>query len=317
MAYAVVFPGQGAQETGMGMDLCATFPSARSVFEKADESLGFNLSKIIFEGPEAELQKTAFTQPAILAMSIAVYRALTIDMGLTLSPMYMAGHSLGEYTALVASGALSLEEGVRLVHLRGSLMQEAVPLGEGTMAAILGLGSEEVVSICREVSGEKSCQAANFNSPVQTVISGHTEAVENAIELAREKGARRAVMLKVSAPFHSHLLEPVAPKLSEAARSCSWSEPLCPIIANYSAQPVSGREEIITALSQQTFMPVLWSDTVHFMEKQGINTFIEIGPGKVLSGLIRKTVKGSKVLSVPDGGSLEQVATFLEESENI
>lgn len=315
MTYAVVFPGQGAQEVGMGKSLYENFNAAKAVFNCADDALGFNLSNLIFQGPEEELKKTAYTQPAILTMSIAVFKTLTIDLGLDISPEYMAGHSLGEYTALVASGALSLEEGVRLVHLRGKLMQEAVPLGEGTMAAILGLPSEKVIAICKEASGDRSCQAANFNSPAQTVISGHTEAVEKAVEIAKSNGARRAVILKVSAPFHSYLLKPVAPKLRKAAEECTWYRPVCPVVANYSARSVESREEIINALSEQTYMPVLWADSVSFMGENGINSFLEVGPGKVLSGLIKKTIKGSRVLSVADPVSLDSVADFLKESD--
>ncbi len=317
MTYAVVFPGQGAQEVGMGKTLYNNFDAAKSVFDCADEALGFKLSDIIFEGPESELQKTAYTQPAILTMSIAVLRTLTINMGLKITPDYMAGHSLGEYTALVASGALSLEEGVRLVHLRGELMQEAVPLGEGTMAAILGLPSEEVISLCNEASGSKVCQAANFNSPGQTVISGHREAVEKALTIAKQRGAKLAVMLKVSAPFHSQLLKSVAPKLREAAGKCALSRPACPIVANFSAKAVLDREEIIHALAEQTYMPVLWSDSIFYMRENGIKSFLEIGPGKVLSGLIKKTIKGSRVLSVSDTESLDSVSDFLKESDQI
>jgi len=317
LTYAVVFPGQGAQEVGMGKTLYNNFDAAKSVFDCADEALGFKLSDIIFEGPESELQKTAYTQPAILTMSIAVFRTLTINMGLKITPDYMAGHSLGEYTALVASGALSLEEGVRLVHLRGELMQEAVPLGEGTMAAILGLPSEEVISLCNEASGSKVCQAANFNSPGQTVISGHREAVEKALTIAKQRGAKRAVMLKVSAPFHSQLLKPVAPKLREAAGKCALSRPACPIVANFSAKAVLDREEIIHALAEQTYMPVLWSDSIFYMRENGIKSFLEIGPGKVLSGLIKKTIKGSRVLSVSDTESLDSVSDFLKESDQL
>ena len=317
MTYAVVFPGQGAQEVGMGKTLYNNFDAAKSVFDCADEALGFKLSDIIFEGPESELQKTAYTQPAILTMSIAVLRTLTINMGLKITPDYMAGHSLGEYTALVASGALSLEEGVRLVHLRGELMQEAVPLGEGTMAAVLGLPSEEVISLCNEASGSKVCQAANFNSPGQTVISGHREAVEKALTIAKQRGAKRAVMLKVSAPFHSQLLKPVAPKLREAAGKCALSRPACPIVANFSAKAVLDREEIIHALAEQTYMPVLWSDSIFYMRENGIKSFLEIGPGKVLSGLIKKTIKGSRVLSVSDTESLDSVSDFLKESDQL
>ena len=213
MRYALVFPGQGAQEVGMGKSLYDTFDAARDVFQKADHALNFKLSQLIFEGPEEKLTLTAFTQPAILTASIAAYRVLTESMGVSLKPAFLAGHSLGEYTALVAAGALSLEDGVRLVHLRGSLMQEAVPEGKGAMAALIGLEPDVVEEVCRRVAPNKECQAANFNSPGQVVISGETSFVEKAVEEAKVQGARKAVMLKVSAPFHSNLMVPVADQL--------------------------------------------------------------------------------------------------------
>lgn len=312
MSYALIFPGQGAQEVGMGKDLFDNFRVAKETFLSADEALGFKLSQTIFQGPEQELQKTAFTQPAILTMSIAAYRVLVEMMGKTPEPAFVAGHSLGEYTSLVASGSISLEEGVRLVHLRGELMQEAVPIGEGSMAAILGLDKDSVISICEEVSGERVCDAANFNSPGQVVISGHTDMVEEAVRLASEKGAKRAVKLKVSAPFHSSLMKSVSMKLREAALLCQWREPYCPVVANATARPEHEVETIIEALVEQTYKPVLWSGSVEYMGLQGVDTFYEIGPGRVLSGLVRKCLKGVNVHAAGDISGLEQMVQLME-----
>lgn len=308
MNYSFVFPGQGSQEVGMGRSLYDEYDSARAVFDSADKALGFRLSEFIFEGPEEKLQETEFTQPAILTTSIAVYSVLAEITGRTiLKPSFMAGHSLGEYTALVASGALSLEDGVKLVHLRGRLMQEAVPIGEGTMAAILGLNAEEIDRVCKQVSGVKGCQAANYNSPGQTVISGHVEAVSDAVELSKEMGARKAVLLKVSAPFHSSLMFPVAEKLEKAASECDWKKPYVPVVVNYSGKPVTEISDIISALKEQTYNPVLWSASVDYMVNAGSTTFFELGPGKVLSGLIRKCVKGTAVMAGQDKESLARI----------
>lgn len=296
----------------MGKDLFENFQVARETFLSADQALDFELSNIIFNGPEEELQKTAFTQPAILTMSIAVYRVMVEMLGKEPKPAFVAGHSLGEYTSLVAAGAISLEEGVRLVHLRGRLMQEAVPIGKGSMAAILGMVPEEIISICEEVSGEGVCEAANFNSPGQVVISGETEAIDKAVSIASERGAKKAVKLKVSAPFHSSLMFPVSSKLRDAALHCNWKEPYCPVIANSTAKPEQKVDTIIECLVEQTHMPVLWSDSIEYMHLQGVETFYEIGPGKVLSGLVRKCVKGSNVHAAGDLNSLECMVDLIK-----
>ncbi|MFP4481305.1 MAG: ACP S-malonyltransferase [Thermovirgaceae bacterium] len=308
MSYAMVFPGQGSQEVGMGRALTKRFETARSVFREADEALGFNLGKLILEGPEEELKKTAFAQPAILTVSIAVFSVIQNELGFNPKPAYAAGHSLGEYSALVAGGALSLADGVRLVHLRGRLMQEAVPLGKGTMAALIGIGRDAVRKICEELSPVGTCEAANFNAPGQIVISGETEAVEKAMELAKERGAKRAVQLKVSAPFHCRLMEPVAEKLKVAFEECHWQEPNWPIIANVSARPERKVDDIKRSLYLQTHSPILWQDTVEYLHSAGANTFAEIGPGSVLTGLIRRTVKGVSALTA---GTPEEAETLV------
>lgn len=311
MKYALVFPGQGAQEVGMGKALFDNFASARDVFNEVDESLGFPLSKIIFEGPEEELRLTAYTQPSILAVGIAALRVLEKDMGMELSPALAAGHSLGEYTALVASGSISLKDGATIVHLRGKWMQEAVPQGEGAMAAIMGVEAEELKKICAEVSPNGECQPANFNAPGQIVISGAASFVDKAVALAKERGAKRAVPLNVSAPFHSKLMRPVAHKLDEQFEKCKWNEPKYPIVSNAWAKPLSNVAEIRKALYEQTYSPVLWEDSVIEMANSGIENFIELGPGNVLAGLIKRCRKGLNCISACTPETLATVKATL------
>ncbi len=313
MRYALIFPGQGSQEVGMGKDLYEAFGTAKDVFSRADEALGFSLSRIIFEGPDEELKRTAFTQPAILTMSIAALYSLEEEIGLPLDPMYLAGHSLGEYTALVAAGSISLEDGVRLVHLRGRLMQEAVPEGEGAMAAILGLEAEAVSEVCEKAAPSGECQPANFNSPGQVVISGKTAFVHSAMEKAKEYGAKKTVLLNVSAPFHSRQMRPVADKLQEAFGKIEWKNPSVPIISNSAATPVQSVEEIQAALFDQTFLPVLWQASVNKMADEGVEAFYEIGPGTVLTGLVKKCRKGMHVGSYGRLSDFEAFSSKLRE----
>jgi len=313
MRYALIFPGQGSQEVGMGRDLHETFGTAKDVFSRADEALGFSLSRIIFEGPEEELKRTAFTQPAILTMSIAALYSLEMEMGLRLDPMFLAGHSLGEYTALVAAGSISLEDGVRLVHLRGRLMQEAVPEGEGAMAAILGLEAEAVSEVCEKAAPYGECQPANFNSPGQVVISGKTAFVHAAMETAKEYGAKKTVLLNVSAPFHSRQMRPVADQLREAFGKIEWKTPSVPIISNSAASPVQSVDEIQDALFDQTFLPVLWQAAVNRMADEGVEAFYEIGPGTVLTGLVKKCRKGMQVGSYGRLSDFEAFSNKLRE----
>lgn len=312
MKYALLFPGQGSQTVGMGKELCEKSPAARAVFDEADAALGFSLSDIIFNGPEDKLVLTAYTQPAILTMSIAVLRALE-EKGIKPAPAFVAGHSLGEYTALVASGVLSLADGVRLVHKRGSFMQEAVPQGVGAMAAILGLEADSVSAVCEEAAQGEVCEPANFNTPVQTVISGHARAVERAVALASERGAKRSVMLKVSAPFHCSLMRPVADKLAVEMDKCSWTAGSAPLIANVSADPVTDVKAIRDGLYAQTYSPVRWVESIERMASEGVEGFIELGAGKVLSGMVKKIARKASVLNIETFADLDKFVPFAEQ----
>ena len=314
MSLALLFPGQGAQEVGMGLELAEHFPAAREVFRRADEALSFDLSGIMFSGPAEKLQKTEFAQPAILTMGMAFYRVLTEELGLSLKPLYMGGHSLGEYTAHVVAGTFSFEEALSLVHLRGQLMQEAVPLGEGTMAAIMGLSPEDVVTLCKEAAQGEICEAVNFNAPNQTVISGHTGAVKRAVELALQRGAKRALPLKVSAPFHSSLMHHVALRLRQAFETISWKEPSVPIVSNVTAAPVKTLEEVQDALFLQADHPVRWSESMAFMRHAGVSTFLELGPGNVLAGLAKRILdKDARILNVRSVEECRGLGALLQE----
>lgn len=315
MSYALLFPGQGAQVVGMAKDLYDRYTSAREVFDEADRALGFSLSSIVFEGPEEKLKLTAYTQPAILTASMAVFEVLRRDLGVDFSPAFVAGHSLGEYSALVASGTLSLADGVRLVHRRGQLMQEAVPEGQGAMAAVLGLDDPSVEEICRSCDGDLVCEAANFNSPGQVVISGHDEAVKKAVELLKAKGAKKAIPLNVSAPFHCRLMAPVADELQKEMDLCSWSDSRWPLVANVSALSVSSVADIRDGLYRQTYSPVRWVESVRFMVDSGVSSLLELGPGNVLAGLAKKCSKGVKTFSAGSLGDLEAAVDFLREDQ--
>lgn len=312
MKYALIFPGQGAQRPGMGKDIYDSYASARRIFDEADEALGFSLSEIIFNGTPEELAHTAITQPAILTVSIAFFRALEQEIGTAVEPVCMAGHSLGEYTALVAAGALSLKDGVRLVHKRGDLMQAAVPLGMGSMAAIVGLELSDVSAICAEAAQGEVCQAANINSPTQIVISGHAGAVHRAVNLIEQKYTAKVVPLRVSAPFHCSLMRPVADELKAAFREIEWHLPKFPIIANANARQVRTIAEVREALYTQTFSPVMWSQSVLEMENHGVEGYIELGPGSVLSGLIRKICKGKRPYAAANAAELLQAAAYIK-----
>lgn len=311
MKYSLIFPGQGAQRPGMGKDLYDKFDASRSVFEESDEALGFKLSDIIFEGTKEDLMKTAITQPAILTVSIAALRGLESAYGKKLEPYLAAGHSLGEYTSLVAAGAISLADGVRLVHLRGTLMQEAVPMGVGAMSAIVGMNMEEVAEFCKEAAQGEICEAANINSQEQIVISGHKGAVDRASAAIESTGRAKVLPLRVSAPFHCELMRPVGVKLRDEFENIMWKDPSCPIVTNAAAKAVQDVGTLKEALYMQTFSPVLWMQSVLEMERKGTEGYIELGPGSVLSGLIRKISKNKKPYPVSGPAELEGAIEFL------
>jgi [acyl-carrier-protein] S-malonyltransferase len=310
MKVAWLFPGQGAQTVGMGRALAEAFPSARDVFERADSALGFSLSKLCFEGPDSELVQTAVTQPAILTTSCAVVAALRQVFPTLPSPAFAAGHSLGEYSALVAAGAIGFEDAVRLVRLRGSAMQEAVPSGAGSMVAIIGAASEAVEQLCRDAAQGESLACANFNCPGQIVIAGTRAACERAQALAGTRNMK-AIALKVSAPFHCSMMAPAAARVRAALSSIPVSGLTFPVVANFTAQPNQDATAVADLLVRQVDGPVLWEQSVRFLEQAGITHALELGPGKVLAGLIKKTSKAIQVLSISDAAGIEAVGAFL------
>ncbi|WP_018132889.1 ACP S-malonyltransferase [Effusibacillus pohliae] len=305
---AFVFPGQGAQTVGMGKAMADAYPEARAVFQEADEALGFSLSDIIFDGPEDKLRLTYYTQPAILTTSIALYRVFAKE-GFT--PAYVAGHSLGEYSALVVAGALDFADAVRVVHARGKFMDEAVPAGRGAMSAIIGGDRADIQAVCEQVSQTVGVvELANINCPGQVVISGQAEAVAKAGEQLEEKGLR-VIPLIVSGPFHCSLMQPAAEKLVGVLQQVTVRDAQIPVVANVSAKPVLSADEIRGALYEQVASSVLWDDSVRFMLDNGIDTFVEIGPGQVLSGLIKKVNRRIPTLSVQDPATFEKTVSAL------
>jgi [acyl-carrier-protein] S-malonyltransferase len=309
MSLAYVFPGQGSQAVGMGRELALAFPESRAVFEEADAALGFALSRLCFEGPEEELQLTANTQPAILATSIAALRAL-VARGAPV-PRFVAGHSLGEYSALVAASALPLADALRTVRRRGELMQEAVPVGTGAMAAILGLDLAAVEAACREAAGDEVVSPANVNSPGQVVIAGHAAAVERASARCKAAGAKRAVPLPVSAPFHCALMKPAQDRLEPVLRALSFVDPAVPLVNNVDARVVTAAETCRDGLVRQVSGAVRWQESVELLLREGVTTFVEVGPGGVLGGLVRKIARGVRVLGVESPASLEATIAAL------
>lgn len=307
---AFIFPGQGSQTVGMGKDLFDNFPSAREVFEEADDALGFSLSEMCFAGDEADLQLTANTQPAILTTSVAAFRAMEVE-GFPL-PDFVAGHSLGEYSALVAANALSFSDAVRTVRKRGEYMQEAVPFGVGAMAAILGLDLETIEEGCNEAAEGQICSPANINSPSQIVIAGNSEAVDRAIEILKEKGAKRAIKLNVSAPFHCDLMLPAQEKLEKDLSELNYSDLRFPIIENVSAEMNTSGERVKTALTEQVSKPVRWSPSVELLIEKGVETFVEVGAGKVLCGLVRQINRDVRCLNVENSETLKSSLESLE-----
>ncbi|GFR37771.1 malonyl CoA-acyl carrier protein transacylase [Insulibacter thermoxylanivorax] len=310
---AYVFPGQGAQSVGMGADICRQHEGTQALFRAADETLGYPLSELIFQGPEDELKLTYHTQPALLATSCAYLESLR-DSGL--QPDYVAGHSLGEYSALVCAGVMSFTDAVRTVRLRGEFMDQAVPAGQGAMAAVLGADREALAALCREVSEQAgTVEMANVNCPGQIVVSGTAAGVQAIVERGKEIGARRVVPLEVSGPFHSSLMEPAASRLREVLQQVEMRDAAVPVVANVTAGPVTKAEEIRELLVRQVVSPVLWEDSINWLLSQGVDTFVEIGSGSVLTGLIRKIDRSAAVYTVNSVESLEAAIAALKNRE--
>jgi [acyl-carrier-protein] S-malonyltransferase len=307
---AFVFPGQGAQYVGMGKELMENYQVARDTFAKADKVLGFSLTELCLNGPESSLKLTYHTQPALLTMSTAAHRVFCEHCDI--QPVCVAGHSLGEYSALVAAGVLDFETAVELVHWRGKWMDEAVPAGVGAMSAVLGMNADALEEVCREASGEAGVvELANLNCPGQIVISGHREAVERAGALAKERGAKRVIPLEVSGPFHCSLMKPAAERLAAALAKAHFHESAIPVVANVDAVARTNTEDIRRALEAQLYSPVRWEEDVRAMLNLGVDAFVEFGPGTVLSGLIRKVEKGIPTYHVEDEASLEEALRAL------
>jgi len=309
MAVAFLFPGQGSQAVGMGKALAETFSAARAVFDEVDTALGEKLSATIWEGPADKLMLTENAQPALMAVSLAVLRVLEAEAGVTLArdAKFVAGHSLGEYSALAAAGAFTLSDAARLLRIRGRAMQQAVPVGVGAMAALIGLSFDEAAAAAREAAQGQVCQAANDNGGGQVVVSGDKAAVERAVEIAKTKGAKRAMLLPVSAPFHCALMAPAAEAMAQALAKINVKPPVVPVVANVLAKPINDPQEIVRALVAQVTGTVRWRECVTCMADAGITTFYEVGAGKVLTGLVKRIAEGATGFAV---GTPEDVAAF-------
>lgn len=305
---AFIFPGQGSQVVGMGKDLAEKYPIAKQTFEEADDALGYKISKLCFEGPEEKLRMTEVTQPAILTASIAALRVLE---GRIPKPRFVAGHSMGEYTAHVTSGTISFADAMRTLRNRGKYMQEAVPVGVGAMAAILGMDLEKVTAVCEDAAQGEVCSPANINSPEQIVISGNTAAVERGAKLADERGAKRAKLLPVSAPFHCALMKPAQDRLGKDLNALKMQKPVYPIACNLEASLVCDELRARTTLVGQVTGSVKWEQSMRLLLNEGVQTFIEIGPGKVLCGLMRQIDRSATCLNVGDEGSLAKTVEQL------
>lgn len=310
MNYAIVFPGQGAQSVGMLAELAAVYPQVQHTFEEASDALGYDLWTLTQKGPEAELNKTQITQPAMLTAGMAVWRV--VDSQVEMAPAALAGHSLGEYTALTAAEVWSLADAVQLVALRGELMQNAVPEGAGKMAAILGLSDEDVIALCEEAAQGQVCEAVNFNSPGQVVIAGDADAVERAMALAEAKGAKRVVPLAVSAPSHCSLMKPAADRLAEKLADMDLSTPRFPVLHNVDVQSHMDVDALRNALVQQLYKPVQWVKTIEALKAQGVEQLFEFGPGKVLTGLNRRIDRRFPIAAVMDPASVEAAIEAME-----
>ncbi|MEA2601897.1 MAG: [acyl-carrier-protein] S-malonyltransferase [Acidobacteriota bacterium] len=312
---AFIFPGQGSQKVGMGRVWAEASEEARAAFAEADEALGFPLSRLCWEGPEEELGLTENTQPALVATSIAIHRALGA-LAPELQPVAMGGHSLGEYSALVAAGALGFADALRLVRRRGQLMQEAVPVGMGAMAAIIGMDPAAIAAVAADAATpEEVCAVANLNGPAQTVLAGHKGAIDRAVALAKERGARKATLLAVSAPFHSPLMRPAREGLAPLLAATPFADPRVPVVSNVDAVPVLNGAAAREALERQIDSPVRWVESVQWMEDvAGVEVFVEVGPGNVLTGLTRRIVRGARTTSVTDPDHLRQL--LAEEGES-
>ncbi|PVE24401.1 [acyl-carrier-protein] S-malonyltransferase [Microvirga sp. KLBC 81] len=309
MKRAFIFPGQGSQAVGMGKALADNFPQAKAVFDEVDEALSQKLSAIMWEGPAEELTLTANTQPALMAVSLAAIRVLEAEAGLDLRKhaAFVAGHSLGEYSALAAAGSLSIADTARLLRIRGNAMQNAVPVGQGAMAALLGLEFDAALEVARAAAEGEVCDAANDNGGAQVVVSGHKAAVERAVAIAQEKGAKRAVMLAVSAPFHCALMQPAADAMREALAGVAVNAPAVPVVANVEAAPITDPAAIKDALVRQVTGTVRWRECVAYMAAQGVESFYEVGSGKVLTGLVKRIAAGTTSSAI---GTPEDVAAF-------
>jgi len=308
MKTAFVFPGQGAQYAGMGREIAEKFSVARAAFDEAEGALDFPVSQLCFDGPEDVLKLTENTQPAILTTSIALFRVLE-EKGIR--PDFVAGHSLGEYSALVAASAVKLSDAAALVRQRGRYMQEAVPVGTGAMAALLGLNLREVLSVCEQAAQGQVVSPANLNSPGQIVVAGHREAIERAVSLAKQSGAKRAILLQVSAPFHCALMKPAEERLSMDLDSCSFSDLRYPLVTNVDAEPIRFKADVRSALKRQVTRPVRWHETIQRLLDEGVRTFVEVGPGKVLLGLIRSIDKSVTMLNAENEKSVENAVCAL------
>lgn len=304
MKLAIVFPGQASQFVGMGRELCEKFPECAAVFAEADAALGEDFRKLIFEGPEEALNLTANTQPAVLTVSVAAWRALQ-EAKPALAPAFLAGHSLGEYSAHVAAGTISFRDAVSTVRKRGQFMQEAVPVGVGAMAALMGIEAEPLAQVCAEAAQGQVVSPANDNAPGQIVIAGHAAAVQRACDLAKTRGCKRAVMLPVSAPFHCALMAPAREKLSPVLDDLTFADPRWPVVANAAARPVTGAAEAREMLRRQVDAPVRWRETLLYFAEQGVDTLVEVGPGTVLGGLAKRVLKDCRILNIQDAASLE------------